>query len=361
MIWTPIIGQKFSATEFDAYVRTLKFDAWRPSFVVVHNTSEPTRALYGQWKQRTPPVTMERWMQNLVGYYRDQQGWSAGPHLFVADDGIGVFTPLTGHGTHTPSWNAISWGVETVGEFETEAFDGPVRDNLISALASLHSAMGLNPADYKLGVRGLHFHKEDIRTTHQSCPGRNMVKSELVAAVVAKLAEMHPGEHQGDRPILDESASVLSPQRVGAQGTGQFPMTQTQADAGLPAGLINRFTGITATVFGGDDDAQPSAYADVKPGWPKRPGVALPARFNALPRPKVRVACGSKSVDCEIVDVGPWNTKDPYWATGNRPQAESGTDLRGRHTNLAGIDLTPAAAAVLGIDGKGVVDWQFVS
>lgn len=200
MAWTPIVGRKFSAAEFDAYLRTLKFNSWRPAFVTVHNTSSPTRALYTAWQQRNPPVTMERWLQNLVGYYRDQQHWSAGPHWFVANDGIGVFTPPTHPGVHTPSWNAISLGVETIGEFETEPFDGAVRDNLISSLASIHSALGLNPADYALGRHGLHFHKEDRRTTHRTCPGRHMVKADLVAAVVAKMAELHPGDHDPARP-----------------------------------------------------------------------------------------------------------------------------------------------------------------
>jgi hypothetical protein len=35
--------------------------------------------------------------------------------------------------------------------------------------------------------------------------------------------------------------------------------------------------------------------------------------------------------------------------------------LSGRKTNLAGIDLTPAAAAAIGLAGKGKVDWQFAN
>ena len=75
-------------------------------------------------------------------------------------------------------------------------------------------------------------------------------------------------------------------------------------------------------------------------------GVALPYRFKGE-RPTIRVFKDGKSVDCEIVDVGPWNINDPYWETGARPQAESGTDNTGRRTNKAGIDLTPAAADAL--------------
>ncbi len=195
MAWKGIVGRSFTPDQFASYVAGLKFSAWRPRFVVVHNTSAPDTKTWQGWQARKPPITDEKWMQNLEGYYRDEQKWSSGPHLFVTPGAINVFSPLTGPGTHSPSWNAISWGIETVGEFERDPFTGPVRDNLISALAILHAAAGLQPRPYELGVRGLHFHKEDVRTTHKSCPGRNMVKADLVAAVEAKIIQMHGGEH----------------------------------------------------------------------------------------------------------------------------------------------------------------------
>jgi hypothetical protein len=123
-----------------------------------------------------------------------------------------------------------------------------------------------------------------------------------------------------------------------------------------------RFTGITATSFGGAGDSNASAYGGIVD--PNSSGVALPFHFTGT-RPTVRVFYGGKSVDCQIVDVGPWNVSDPYWQTGARPQAESGTDKTGRVTNLAGIDLTPAAWTALGVSNpnsvKTTVDWDFVS
>ena len=119
------------------------------------------------------------------------------------------------------------------------------------------------------------------------------------------------------------------------------------------------FAGITATVFGGQADRNLSAY-DEHLITDNEDGVALPARFRGE-RPKVRVSKGDKSVVCDIVDVGPWYDGRPdwppdrYWETGARPRAES--DSR---TNGAGIDLAPAVARALGIDGKGKVDWEFV-
>jgi hypothetical protein len=34
--------------------------------------------------------------------------------------------------------------------------------------------------------------------------------------------------------------------------------------------------------------------------------------------------------------------------------------MTGRETNKAGIDLSPALAKLLEIDGMGTVDWEFV-
>lgn len=119
-----------------------------------------------------------------------------------------------------------------------------------------------------------------------------------------------------------------------------------------------RFIGITATEFGGSADPNTSAY-DGHLITDQEFGVALPFKFKSA-RPHVRVFKDGKSVVCQIVDVGPWNTNDPYWNSGGRPQAESGTDNTGRHTNHAGIDLTPAAAKAIGLNGLGKVDWEFV-
>jgi hypothetical protein len=128
------------------------------------------------------------------------------------------------------------------------------------------------------------------------------------------------------------------------------------------SGALTRCVDITATVFGGRGDPNNSAY-DNHFITDDEFGVALPDRITASPRPKVRVTHSQtrRSVVCDIVDVGPWNIDDPYWERGSRPQAESGTDMTGRRTNSAGIDLTPGAARAIGLDGKGKVEWEFVS
>jgi hypothetical protein len=179
--WKGIVGRRFRSQEFEAYVGSLRFTDWRPQFVVVHNTSEPRLS---QWHS-TPG---EQRMRNLENYYRNVQGWSAAPHLFIADDLIWVFAPLTTSGVHSPSWNAMSWGVEMIGEFEEELFALAVRENTVDALATLHACAGRDP-------RTLRFHKEDTKTTHKECPGKNVDKNDLISRVKERLSAKDAGEH----------------------------------------------------------------------------------------------------------------------------------------------------------------------
>lgn len=184
MAWAGIIGESFDRASFAAYVAGLSFAAWRPRFAVLHNTAAPR---LDQWHSAPGKARM----RNLEHYYRDQKGWSAGPHLFVADDLIWVFTPLTRRGVHSPSWNSVSWGIEMVGDFDTEEFaSGPgaqVRDNTVSAIATLYEALGIE-------ARSLRLHKEDPGTTH-ACPGRKVVKEDMIARIEAAIMDDNPGDH----------------------------------------------------------------------------------------------------------------------------------------------------------------------
>ena len=85
--WKGIVGNAYSADGFDSYAHALHWTAWRPSFIVLHNTSVPTLA-------QRPNGFSKQHILNLEAYYRDQMQWKAGPHLFVDDRQIWVFTPL---------------------------------------------------------------------------------------------------------------------------------------------------------------------------------------------------------------------------------------------------------------------------
>ncbi len=183
-MWKGIVGKSFTTTEFDAYCGTIKFTAWRPSFIVLHNTYAPTLA------QRPDGFTKQH-ILNLENYFKGK-GWRAGPHLFIDDRQIWVFTPLNMSGVHSPSWNKLSIGVEMLGDYQKEAFDTGrglmVQTNTVAAIASISAVLGISPVTMKL-------HKEDGKTTHKTCPGKNVSKEKVIVAVQELMACRHAGEH----------------------------------------------------------------------------------------------------------------------------------------------------------------------
>jgi hypothetical protein len=86
--------------------------------------------------------------------------------------------------------------------------------------------------------------------------------------------------------------------------------------------------------------------------------VALPHR-SALRR-TVEVRYRERIVVAPVRDVGPWNVDDPYWDHGRRPAAELGRGTFRRPSNPAGIDLSDATFAALGMKDNGYVEWRFV-
>lgn len=157
---------------------------WRPSFNVVHNTAIPTLA------QRPNGLRLQH-IKGLEVFYRDTQKWSAGPHLFIDDKQIWVFTPLTVSGIHSPSWNNIALGFEMLGDYSKESFTTgrglKVRQNTIAAISIVSSVLGLDPRNLKL-------HREDPLTTH-ACPGATVRKLEIIQATQDSLVAIHAGEH----------------------------------------------------------------------------------------------------------------------------------------------------------------------
>jgi N-acetylmuramoyl-L-alanine amidase CwlA len=182
--WKGIVGTSFSPEEFDSYCHALRWSAWRPSFIVLHNTAVPSLS------QRPHGFTKQH-ILNLERYYRDEKRWKAGPHLFIDDKQIWVFTPLTLSGTHSPSWNKSALGIEMLGDYEKDAFDSgrglKVQRNSIAAIATLTAMLGIEPDTMRI-------HREDPLTTH-TCPGTKVNKLKFIQAVKDLLAERHSGEH----------------------------------------------------------------------------------------------------------------------------------------------------------------------
>ena len=87
--------------------------------------------------------------------------------------------------------------------------------------------------------------------------------------------------------------------------------------------------------------------------------------FVALPHPRalgrtVEVRYRDRAVVVPVLDVGPWNIDDAYWERDERPASERGRGAYRTPVNRAGIDLSDAVFATLGLPDNDVVDWRFV-
>lgn len=215
----PHIGKCFPTKEgFLGYLDGLQFGAWRPQYVVVHHCGSPNLKTWNGWQTRAKPVTDTQWLENLAVYYGSAPPigpgdgpWQHGPHFMFTPANYGVLSLPTVRGTHAKSFNANSWCVEMVGDFDVEDFNSVV-DRYADGIAALHIAAGLQPAPYARQVRGIHFHRDDPLTS-KTCPGNKVDKARLVAAVQAKMDAMNGHEH----PVAKTEPTATPP--VTRQGT----------------------------------------------------------------------------------------------------------------------------------------------
>ena len=89
------------------------------------------------------------------------------------------------------------------------------------------------------------------------------------------------------------------------------------------------------------------------------------SKFVALPDPsalgrRVEVRYKDRAIVVEVLDVGPWNIDDAYWEHDERPASERGRGYYRKPVNTAGIDLSDAVFAALGLPDNDLVDWRFV-
>lgn len=176
-------GTLFSREEVARYINKQTGLGWA-KFLVVHNTGAPNMKQEDATPDRDKDGTGEDdRIQNIAPYYK-KQGWSGGPNFFVFNSGkVGLGTPLPYAGTHSPSWNGISIGVEMVADFRT-GVDDPykggglvITDTTAYLFATLLKKLGL-PANNDT----IRLHKEDKKTTH-ACPGNLFKKDDFVRRV----------------------------------------------------------------------------------------------------------------------------------------------------------------------------------
>jgi lysozyme family protein len=186
-----IIRRGFTPEQFRTYLEkevAPQIAAWRPRGIVIHNTGAMKWPGVANGKTITPEQRLENMSVDWV-----RRKFNGGPHLVVSPDGmIWAVWPLWKQGTHSPSFNATYWAIEIVGDFNIETPPEKQRAAALSASADMLSMLGRTPND-----ETVKFHKEDPRTTHKVCPGKNLgTKAAWIKDMSAMMAKANPGELQ---------------------------------------------------------------------------------------------------------------------------------------------------------------------
>jgi hypothetical protein len=165
----------------------------------------------------------ERWGASLNRYYTGL-GWHAGPHFVVCPDYVWILSDPSQAGVSVSCWNAKTIGIEMVGNYEiggdefASGLGTKVRDNAVKLLALLADSFGWPElAEFKLGERGLHFHRECVRD-HHLCPGSKVDKQDILERVakarcsadaVPPTAEHRPDNIPSSSAAADEFDPVI--------------------------------------------------------------------------------------------------------------------------------------------------------
>jgi hypothetical protein len=174
-----IDGRVMTQEEFVRHVEGLDFPPPQPTRIFLHHTWKPTQA---DWRGHNTIMAMKAYYERkhwVDSQGQEHEGWDAGPHLFIAEDGIWLFSDLAHDGVGVYGQNYRSRHIEMVGNYDEKLPSGPILENTIVALGVLHERLGLD-------IRKLSFHR-DFST--KTCPGSKVAKDWIIPLVAKWIEE----------------------------------------------------------------------------------------------------------------------------------------------------------------------------
>ncbi len=197
----PFINRRLNLEEWRRYVAGYDFGSLAPSRLVLHHTERPTEA---EWNGLGTMRAIQRFYAS--------KGWSAGPHIFVAPDGIWLATPMSEIGIHAGLGNgslAQGWyslGLEMVGNFDRQPPQGLVWQYALAVMGELSRRLAIPPA------RLISFHRD--YTNAKSCPGWAVNKDWVWSSVAAYLNQTSPPAPTPPAPAPIPPAEQLLHERL---------------------------------------------------------------------------------------------------------------------------------------------------
>lgn len=178
-----ILNKSKTLEEFKKYIKGKNFQPNNPYRLIIHHTWKPTEK---DWNGQTT-------IDGLKKYY-ENKGWSAGPHIFIAPDGIWLFTDMKYQGIHAGEGNYRSIGIEVVGNYDGAKWSGKIKEQAIGVIKALVDEL-------KIKDENLCFHRD---FSSKTCPG-SAIKKEWI------LERLHKPEIVSNPEKIDTNLQNTAP------------------------------------------------------------------------------------------------------------------------------------------------------
>ena len=204
-----IINKRLSLEEFKKYVSNKDFGVLPPTFLMLHHTWKPTKL---SWRGQATIIGLKKYYEGL--------GWTSGPHLFIAEDGIWLFTDMYDVGIHAGAGNGTlktgySIGIEVVGDYDNKKWSGETKKNVVGTIKILMSKLNIKEKDIR-------FHSE---YSSKTCPGKKITKEYVYNLLkeeediisnnyqelfkeVSKLLRNNYGDNLDDKDLVDIKENI---------------------------------------------------------------------------------------------------------------------------------------------------------
>jgi hypothetical protein len=243
------VGRALTLAEFASYVASYSFGPIPPDFIVLHHTAVPSAswarypsglvwdANEGGLNEAQIKAKRLRQLDSIMRYYRDSKGWTAGPHLFIDDRWIYLFTPMNMVGIHAAQGNGwrdrtglhYSVGIEIVGYYEHTRWPTPIATLVRGAVRALLGRLPKIRAEYVRGPGGICSHRD---WNKPACPGAAITGRLLSGRDSRRGAPARPLPRQGGRVCRRIGAQRPQPRPAGGRPPGGRRALDRERSAG---------------------------------------------------------------------------------------------------------------------------------
>lgn len=188
------VGRVWTAEGLADYLKDLPRPAWCKG-VTLHHTAVPSLV------QRPAGFKLNH-IKNLEHFYRNEKGWSAGPHFFVDEDQCWGLSHPSEPGVHASSFNRDCIGLEILGNYDVE--DAETGRGLACwTMAAAVTKVLLDWLGLSANEQTVRFHRDDPATPKQ-CPGSSIRKSWVLGLIEPNASPPANNPSRVNRAQLEE-------------------------------------------------------------------------------------------------------------------------------------------------------------